>query len=740
MNRLYEEHAKLRISGCAAVLSCLLVNMTLLGAEPPDDHSIPPSITTFLKSHCVGCHGAMKQEADLRLDDLTGGMSKDGERWRAIGEQLRDGLMPPEDQPRPDPTKLKQVADWIASRLERHAAPWPNQGNLIPHESLFGTPAVASQPPPPRVWRLSPSSYDGFVKDVHRGRADGIVQPFTLFPDRGIKDFAGLYSVDEPSTEILLRNAETIVNAQSSHTLKEGKVQMNNDTVGEFKPLLHPDEPPSAKQLTTAIEKQLRLATGRAPAADDIEKYLALYERCLKPGSHVSAAKTTLMAVLLRTDAVYRAELGGSPDTAGRRMLTPQELATALSLALGQRRMETLTVAATKGELASKEQIAVVLRGILGSTEKRLDKSRLLGFFQEYFDYTKAPGIFKEPKFPFPEFASEWTERKGRWPEKDQTLRGSVHVPRELVSDTDRLVEHVLAEDHDVLRRLLTIDISFANLRLKEDKLTRKLVPISATEFNAHNDRGMIGPFYVYGFDAWPAEQPAKIPADKPRLGILMQPAWLVAHSTNFENDPVRRGRWIRERLLGGSVPEVPIGVVAQVPDEPHRSFRDRLQVTRATKCWKCHQRMDELGLPFEQFDHYGVFRNAELVVDTEATEKHVDKNGKPLGKVFRQVELITTGVISGSGDPKVDGIVRDPYELVRRLADSERVRQVFVRHAFRYFLGRNETLSDAQTLQAADAAYVQSGGSFQSLVISLLTSDSFLYRSEVTSGSSAVR
>ena len=51
------------------------------------------------------------------------------------------------------------------------------------------------------------------------------------------------------------------------------------------------------------------------------------------------------------------------------------------------------------------------------------------------------------------------------------------------------------------------------------------------------------------------------------------------------------------------------------------------------------------------------------------------------------------------------DGTVRDPRELVFRLADSDRVRQVFVRHAFRYYLGRNETLSDARTLQQADRA-----------------------------------
>ena len=70
-----------------------------------------------------------------------------------------------------------------------------------------------------------------------------------------------------------------------------------------------------------------------------------------------------------------------------------------------------------------------------------------------------------------------------------------------------------------------------------------------------------------------------------------------------------------------------------------------------------------------------------------------------------------------------------DTVAMLHRLADSPLVRQVFVRHAFRYFMGRNETLRDASTLRRADQAYVKSGGSMKSLIVSLLTSDSFLYR-----------
>lgn len=66
---------------------------------------------------------------------------------------------------------------------------------------------------------------------------------------------------------------------------------------------------------------------------------------------------------------------------------------------------------------------------------------------------------------------------------------------------------------------------------------------------------------------------------------------------------------------------------------------------------------------------------------------------------------------------------------MVRKLAESERVKQVFVRHAFRYWMGRNENLNDAPVLQDAYHAYRESGGSMKALIAALVTSDAFLYR-----------
>jgi hypothetical protein len=179
-----------------------------------------------------------------------------------------------------------------------------------------------------------------------------------------------------------------------------------------------------------------------------------------------------------------------------------------------------------------------------------------------------------------------------------------------------------------------------------------------------------------------------------------------VSHSDAMDNHAIRRGRWIRERLLGGGIPDVPITVDAMLPDEPRSTLRERMRVTREASCWTCHRKMDPLGLPFEMYNHAGLFRTTE--------------QGRPVD---------TSGEIIDSGDPALDGPVGDAIELIERLAASDRVEQVFVRHAFRFWMGRNETLDDAPVLQEAHRAYAASGGSMKALLLSLLTSDAFLYR-----------
>jgi hypothetical protein len=266
------------------------------------------------------------------------------------------------------------------------------------------------------------------------------------------------------------------------------------------------------------------------------------------------------------------------------------------------------------------------------------------------------------------------------------------------------------------------------------------VAPITAsTRVNNRSGRELRGAdvakLFGLKFDTWdyPVTQPAVVAK---RKGILTHPAWLIAHAQNTATDPVIRGKWIREKLLAGTVPDVPITVDAVIPADPHKTLRARLgTVTKDKYCWKCHKQMNPLGNTFEMYDDFGRYRKEESLEYPENLLKKGKPKGGPLNDsrdIFKTLPVVTVGYLKGTGDDKLDGEVKDALDLIDRLGKSQKVRQSIIRHAFRYFLGRNEVLSDSKTLIEADQAYLKSGGSFDAVIVSLLTSDSFIYRKEV--------
>lgn len=245
-----------------------------------------------------------------------------------------------------------------------------------------------------------------------------------------------------------------------------------------------------------------------------------------------------------------------------------------------------------------------------------------------------------------------------------------------------------------------------------------------------------VGKFWNHDLDNWHYEtvQPAKVPN---RKGMLTHPAWLIAHAFNTETDPVHRGKWVREKLLAGTIPDVPITVDAQIPEDHNKTLRQRLaSATRNDYCWRCHVHMNPLGNTFELYDDFGRYRTQEpLEYEEHLIKEGPEQKGDHLvdtRNIYKTLPVDSSGYLEGTGDSSLDGEVKDAIDLADRLGKSQRVRQSIIRHAFRYFMGRNETLSDSKTLIDADRAYVDSGGSFDAVIVSLLTSDSFLYRKPI--------
>ena len=119
-------------------------------------------------------------------------------------------------------------------------------------------------------------------------------------------------------------------------------------------------------------------------------------------------------------------------------------------------------------------------------------------------------------------------------------------------------------------------------------------------------------------------------------------------------------------------------------------------------------------------------------------------EEGKEAQQSFKRDEMVAKGLwttrpvdATGSFDtlgvPELSGDVGNAIEMIHKVAKTDRARQSIIRHLFRYFMGRNEVLSDSKTLIDAERAYLDNEGSFDAVIISLLTSDSFIYRKSTT-------
>jgi len=529
------------------------------------------------------------------------------------------------------------------------------------------------------------------------------------------------------------------------------------------------DEGIDDERLRAAVDFLFEAVTFRPPTEKEAADYLQIVKNSIDKVGKKDGAIMGLSAIFLDRDALFRPELAaaGKPDKHGRVMLQDWELGLAVNHALSYIQPDAqLRKAIAEGRMRTRDDVHREITRML--SDDSLRKPRVLRFFRDFFDYDLGGYICKDNRALAQTGVSRPTSH--------------YRAMFDATASTDRLIELVLKKDKNVLKELLTTQqvVAFGNDRFyfgrKNSPEERAAAAAAQKKANEEIEKKEAAELAVMeqeiakleaAVKADPADRSIKKKLDQQkkalnaakrrinnakkrrrggntnvtqaklsgskifarvsrrsfgngsmrpdrtlatapegqRLGILTHPSWLVSHSDAMDNHAILRGRWIRERLLGGGIPDVPITVDAMLPDEPNNTLRERMRVTREEYCWTCHKKMDPLGLPFEMYNHAGLFRTTEL-------NKPVD----------------TTGEIIKSGDPDLDGPVKNAIEMIDKLSKSDHVEQVFVRHAFRFWMGRNETVNDGPVLQDACRAY-RENGSMKALIISLVTSDAFLYR-----------
>jgi hypothetical protein len=213
-----------------------------------------------------------------------------------------------------------------------------------------------------------------------------------------------------------------------------------------------------------------------------------------------------------------------------------------------------------------------------------------------------------------------------------------------------------------------------------------------------------------YGLSATPpASGYAWVPyGNSGRKGILSQGAVLSAGAKFGDTSPTQRGIFVRSRLLCETIQPPPPNVdVDQKPTSPTSNCKvDRYQAHSASgNCNTCHRRLDPVGFGLEAYDTSGTFRTHDL--------------GEP------------TCLISGDGVLDGVGNFNGPGALADLLVASPAFEGCITTQLFRFAMGRNETVDDADLISQLTRSFHDGQRHFDQLLLDVVSDPRFVHRRE---------
>lgn len=401
------------------------------------------------------------------------------------------------------------------------------------------------------------------------------------------------------------------------------------------------------------VERFGRRAFRRPLATAEVDRLLALYDQTKALSDSATGVRGVVSAVLVSPSFLFRPELGTTDSgLEGATLAGPFELAARLSsLIWASVPDDTLLDAAADGQLETRAQVADQARRMLDDARAH---GGLLGFYAQWLGLPLLESATKDPA-EYPTFTDE--------------------LKRAMAEETRRFVEHVLWEDDARLSTLLTAPYSFVNADLAQ----------------------------LYGVPAPSGGGFGRVTHDEgERRGVLTQASMLAAFASSNESSPVKRGKFVRVRILCQDLPDPPANIPDLPAPEQGVSTRERFAMhTSNAACSGCHGLIDGLGFGLESYDGIGRFRTLDRGVPVDAS-----------------------GEVTHTRD--IDGPYMGGPELALRLAESAEVRDCAPTQWLRFALGRREQADDTCSLVALQRAFADSGGDLRELVVALTQTDAF--------------
>ncbi|MES2707912.1 MAG: DUF1592 domain-containing protein [Verrucomicrobiota bacterium] len=199
------------------------------------------------------------------------------------------------------------------------------------------------------------------------------------------------------------------------------------------------------------------------------------------------------------------------------------------------------------------------------------------------------------------------------------------------------------------------------------------------------------------------------LPPDSPRGGVLTMGTVLAVTSNPNRTSPVKRGLFILDNILGTPPPPAPPDIPSLEASEKSQdgrepTLREALAIHRDKPlCASCHNRMDPLGLAFENFNAIGLWRDKE--------------RGQDLPPATGQL-------VTGES-------FRDVRELKHILVTSRRTDyyRCLTEKLLTYALGRGPEPCDIQAVDEIVDRLERSGGKFSTLITGIIDAPAFQKR-----------
>jgi hypothetical protein len=392
---------------------------------------------------------------------------------------------------------------------------------------------------------------------------------------------------------------------------------------------------------------------------EEVDRYVALFANDLTEGSFDQGMQLATQAMLISPSFLYRSEMGVA-QTDGSYRLTPYEVASSLSYTfIGSMPDAELFEAAQSSGLETKAQIEAQAQRLLEDPRARDQVA---------------------------EFVTQWLRTDGLL---------AVNKDKEIYPTFTDEVREAMAEE----QRRFVIDLFFDSEGTYEDLFLADYVFANAALAS------------FYGLSGGSSEyQKIAVSENSGRGGLLALGAVMASHAHSNESSPIKRGRFVRDRILCQDLPEPPQNLDTTPPGlDPSLTTRDRFQKhTADPACRGCHQYIDGVGFGFEGFDGVGAERTLE--------------NGIP---VDRSGSIVGLESLASTDERPFDGV----RGLSAMVAASASGQGCLPRQFYRFARGYAESPSEECVFDTLRERFAEAGLSLRELLVQGTQLDNFLLR-----------